>query len=183
MISTDRTTSMLRLSLPFFKRVTLSRDDLVLRMKVAASHIWLLTSGECRFSKTGILETYKQGDWIGIESAESLLPEISSVYVSSNHATFLRIRVTDFRDRLPSEITRHIGRRVRGLARFDSVSFRKEFRISASILPELRDPTNAPPSARLVSVEEVNKYSDDTRTHSDCNTTRQKLHNLIMSAR
>jgi hypothetical protein len=174
---------MLRLSLPLFKRVVLNRDDIVLKVNVAASHIWLLMSGECRSNASAGIDPFNPGEWIGLDSAHSLLPEHSGVYVSSNHATFLRIRVSDFRDRLPNEITSHITRRVRALARLDLVAFRKEFRISASILPELRDPINAPSSARLMSVKEVNKYSDKSRTHSECTTTRDRLHNLILSAR
>lgn len=143
--------------------------------------VFLVVSGECEGSNGGSSFKIRSGDWVSPVYFTS--PDDMTVRVSSKTATFLRIPMRDFRDRLPLEITQNMDRRIRGIAKLDSVAFRKGFRISQSIIPELKDPVGAPRSARLVPIREINKYADSTFVHTDCEKERKTLHELIETAR
>jgi len=144
-------------------------------------NVFLVVSGECEGSRGDSSFKLTPGDWVSPGDFTS--PDDITVRVSSKNATFLRIPMRDFRDRLPLEITQNMDRRIRGIAKLDSLAFRKGLRISQSIVPELKDPVGAPRSARLVPIREINKYADSTCVHTDCEKERRTLHELIKTAR
>ena len=181
MSSSQRSNVLVRSCIPLFARVSLNHHDYIIRRNVLNRHIWLVVSGECIGTLPSSSYIVRPGEWIGLDSVHA--PENMEVQVSSNQATFLRISVRDFNDRLPREITQNMSRRIRGQANLDKFAFRKAIRISESIMPELRDPVGVPKSARLVPIREMNKYADGKNIQSDCERERIKLHELSLTAR
>jgi CRP-like cAMP-binding protein len=157
----------------FFKRRRFEEGQTIFNRGALGRYISLILSGECLYGTTRLA----CGNWIGLNECKYEYSQQLEIIAGSPEVILLCISHSDFRLRIPRDITVNLESRVRAVSRISLCSFNKAVAINQSVMTNQRDP-KATQTARLLSGDVLVMRSKRTYLEDALSTTRSRIHDL-----